>query len=343
MKRLQLPRFASVQHIIVETLPFLKIIYNKIPKCLTGLNISGDEFCTIKANKLRVSNAVSRSFLGLQELSVYHLMVADLSSFITNNSTLRVICVQSVIVTDESLEKIASCCPLLETLVLLDTASKDCGDEQLYTERGVRAITKQCPNLQRLELRTSDPERSAVLSDIFGDAECLRLTCLFVEESAAGFLDHVVVRLPHLEELSIDTSHATPEQVVAAAQALPHLRRLRVQLGNGPRPYSGSGRPFNAAAIRLLAAALPRAEDVLLFSTRAVRNPVQLFSRHCPSAALRRVHIRPLSKPLGCVPGGRNPLPWALPAGRCFWAGPAEWREYPQWVGLAAREDDDSY
>ncbi len=265
---------------------------------------------------------------------MYNFFFVDLSAFMTSNLTLRVICVHSVIVADETLEKIASCCPLLETLVLLDTASKHCTDAQVYTDKGVRAITKHCPNLQHLELRTSDIARSASLSDIFGDAECRRLTCLFVEESAPGFLSQVVCRLPHLEELCIDTEHATPDQVIDAARGLPLLRRLRVQLGGEWRPYRG--RPFNAAQICRLAAALPRIEDVFLRAASAVPDPERLFARRCPSQSLRRVQLRPLADAIGIITP-REPVPWAL-FGRCFWTslGAASARAP---TGAAALED----
>jgi hypothetical protein len=71
--------------------------------------------------------------------------------------------------------------------------------------------------------------RSA-LAHVYDNLKPKRLTCLFVE-SAASFLYQIVARLPHLEELSIDTEHATPDQVIAAAA----------------RPYRG--RPFNSAQI----------------------------------------------------------------------------------------------
>ncbi len=190
IQRIQQPRFESVQRILVEDFSVLDFEFDKIPKSVRSLSITRS--CGAEnVGELACLCDFVGSFPQLEELSLFSFFFADLSAFMTSNSTLRFICVGAVIVTDETLEKIALRCPLLETLVLLDTASKRCTDEQVYTDRGVRAITKQCLNLQHLELRSSDIGRSASLSDIFGDAECGRLTCLFVEESPAGFLDQV--------------------------------------------------------------------------------------------------------------------------------------------------------
>jgi hypothetical protein len=341
------PRFDKLEHLRIVDVEGFKaerpkfrdilhqVEWDKVPKTLQGLNITANFFGLPSQSEREFLFedlcAAVRSNPQLKELSLFDIPFVDLSLITLTCSALRVLCVRGVIVTDESLSRIASCCQLLETLVLLDTVGGE-GRAPVYTGAGVRAITKNCRNLRHLELRCNMFPSDSLLSDIFGDAQCTQLTSVCVEGGPEGFLSQVVDRLPHVEELCVWS--VTPEQVITAAQALPCLRRLQLSLTG----------PFNLSQIESLAAALSKVEDLYIYpanleysanQNEILESIVQHFKRYCCSPAIKRIRL----KPMDMWGGSRSfVLPWTLTDSSC-WTSPYNVWKNPKLAGCCTTDD----
>jgi len=117
----------------------------------------------------------------------------DLSDCIDSGSTLQTIVVHQSVVKNAALFKISTHCPMLETLILLDSSSYEA-----WTDPAIRAVTQNCRKLRNLELRWF--ARNG-LKDIFSGSTCVQRTRLCLEELWSGLLTLIARCAPHLEEL----------------------------------------------------------------------------------------------------------------------------------------------
>ena len=171
----------------------------------------------------------------LSSLVLSGYFFVDPSALFSPARQLRVLCLDRVVVTDDTLEAIAAHCAVLQRLAIANSCTGDHVDRQGFSEIGLQAITTQRAGLRALEVGGLGWHESEVgsinglqiaLSDslLVGSVCAGSLVQLCVDgcqHLRDGFLAALPVHAPLLQELFVEGCYFSTQAVITAAQALP--------------------------------------------------------------------------------------------------------------------------